>query len=1345
MTTETLLENSLYTSQAERDTLLKDKQKLMSAIIFNFVGFLGLYKLSDKRGYMKTYETTEGKLQIHSIADTNHDVSLVIKLGHDAGIIPPAVAMEITKFLFLIKTKKVKGADIDDAKVLDILTRMRVQSHRPDARVWTSLNQFLSGTIGLPELSKQLFHLARLPEFKDITNEYRELVKKGQYNDFFIKMGATGSAPAAATATAPQAIPHSTTPPATSTTPPGPAISGAPPAAAIPASKAPAVIINAPPVLTGPALFAEVLKAHDKSALDVVLKKNAVTRTNFPYAEFSRWMRDNTQTFGTVKHIKDHSLIKAAKSLTSNHLGSTPSNYVSDVVMYALRGAMVEGSKHLNDPGAFITVMSGVDLPDEVKHYARVLDEPTVKKAFTEIGNNAFNFVSRHGIKGFSDIMEQYTLLVMKIRSGAKGAYHNAAALLREDVATPQTMFMSSPVFTKLTASVYSHLATGWGSVKVKERIAQALGLDQSAITVESTKTIFAITDEQISKLSQDAQTFFRLIKEGDSVIKANGLKINSEVSIVDLSADRETLLLEAFKSAIAAGAHMSQFIKELGRARIPLTSLTDAEFKAIGKLMFELGVSPMNWLTSVEGALYGGFKNAKTVETHAGLEILLAFEKNTDGLAASVMAYALYLSGEDDPVQKALLDLLKKPGSNALRNMPKAIADQNSGGWRRKLLDQTTFENLVDLILDHQDRVILNPIFMEMVVRILGVDDAEKFDLKDPQLINDCYDIRRYDYGNRKYGRHLMAKYPSLRERAYNYFQSIKTTTITPHDLMKGGKYLIQDLNEKDTPDWLLELFKASFNTDNTGWGWTMGDRRFVQDCPWLVKIYDDQIRDRAKTKPGGPEMLPFLAESYTTGEINNLLEGTVDLTKLLKVTQQGSSQLVGLVNFVKTIADEHPDISTASLRRMINVLNKEGETNKAIFEKVSRDAVNENICTIIARFYEANRKSDAEKIFDEMTGETKKYVVDYFTKYSLLRQIDDEMMQAPIRPFIKIEPSRLPVILKYNNIELPGGASVRSVKNIGDMIKTVQDFKGKFSPLAAKKVDRSDQEMYRRSAEFDVYNKYRHGDISVQFMEEFDVDLPIQNGFDNWVTEHPGTQIMDPAFHGTGSIAASFILRYGFSVIKSTDASCVGRMLGDGIYFSNVLDKVSQYVSDGGYTRGVGTEGYIFQMKAALGQQPANYRAAGLGGDGIRSPEWCVFEPNNQLRIYKAYKIKIISKNDMQKIKASFNINESTAVPIHSFKEYLREDLVGSGNVTSYTFIDGTIPVSETERVPFEEFDASKFGDHVTMEPSGLGPVVYIRHPGTESQTFAVRYTTEFMGQPELNDFLNLLTNRG
>ncbi|MND88135.1 Poly(ADP-ribose) polymerase catalytic domain protein [compost metagenome] len=248
----------------------------------------------------------------------------------------------------------------------------------------------------------------------------------------------------------------------------------------------------------------------------------------------------------------------------------------------------------------------------------------------------------------------------------------------------------------------------------------------------------------------------------------------------------------------------------------------------------------------------------------------------------------------------------------------------------------------------------------------------------------------------------------------------------------------------------------------------------------------------------------------------------------------------------------------------------------------------------------------------------------------------------------------------------------------------------------------------------------------------------------------EGTDSKVMRPVFHGTGSVAASMILRYGFKVIKSSDSSVVGRMLGDGIYFSNVIDKVSQYMSDGGYSRGVGIKGYIFEMEASLGKYKRDYNAAGpgTGHDTTRviSPEWAVFNANDQIRIYKAYQCELIDKSAMDVLKAKQGVNETTSViGIQHFKGFVNEALGDKmKNKVVYIFMDGTIPVSKHKSVDFEDFDPAKYGKHVQTDWSGSGPTVQIDTNGPGG-VFCVRHTNQLMHDVDkLDKFINLLNGK-
>ena len=210
-----------------------------------------------------------------------------------------------------------------------------------------------------------------------------------------------------------------------------------------------------------------------------------------------------------------------------------------------------------------------------------------------------------------------------------------------------------------------------------------------------------------------------------------------------------------------------------------------------------------------------------------------------------------------------------------------------------------------------------------------------------------------------------------------------------------------------------------------------------------------------------------------------------------------------------------------------------------------------------------------------------------------------------------------------------------------------------------------------------------------------------------------------MSPVYHGTGSIGASMILRYGFTVVESTDKSVVGRMLGDGIYFSDVVDKVAQYIGDGGYSRGIGTRGYIFEMDVQLGEPWTDHQSAGVPNATFQkevvSPEWAVFKPNGQLRIKRAYEVQLISKNEMLAIQQK-SLNESFL------------DEIRGKEVANYVFMDGLIPVSSDSVRAFDKL--SRVGRGM-IDVSAKGPMVVIRNV-KEGGTFYIKDTKEWLRDP-------------
>lgn len=186
-----LVENSLYKTPAEMNDLLNNKEGVANAFFINLFGTLGLLKISSKRGTMKTHLQDDGQLRLGNIADTNKDISLSVKLAVSAGILKFAVAQEITRLLFALKSKQIKGEDLADAPLRDILSKIQYKSHRPHVSLLPIIEGFADGTLNIQQVAKQMFLTvkSRKKELMPFATEFYELAK--QYSVYFPKVDDT--------------------------------------------------------------------------------------------------------------------------------------------------------------------------------------------------------------------------------------------------------------------------------------------------------------------------------------------------------------------------------------------------------------------------------------------------------------------------------------------------------------------------------------------------------------------------------------------------------------------------------------------------------------------------------------------------------------------------------------------------------------------------------------------------------------------------------------------------------------------------------------------------------------------------------------------------------------------------------------------------------------------------------------------------------------------------------------------------------------------------------------------------------------------------------------------------
>lgn len=362
------------------------------------------------------------------------------------------------------------------------------------------------------------------------------------------------------------------------------------------------------------------------------------------------------------------------------------------------------------------------------------------------------------------------------------------------------------------------------------------------------------------------------------------------------------------------------------------------------------------------------------------------------------------------------------------------------------------------------------------------------------------------------------------------------------------------------------------------------------------------------------------------------------------------------------------------------------------------------------------------------------------------VLMSIKDD--PSGIKPLYNLSLADVKNIIRFNDLPAPKALK----RKVGESpIEYLNRIKAPaLERIAVEAMPDDAETLARRSIEYHRFNSGKHGKIFVKFLksynynakniesfEQFRNDLG-ERGVDNNVFEH--------AFHGTGSAVAPMILRNGFKVIKSKEGIKAGRMLGDGIYFSNVLDKVASYVGDmntnnNGYGRRYGTRGYIFEMDALLGVRGEDYQSAGISGAtsgvSVISPEWCVVDPNKQLLIKKVHLVEITSMKELDRIAAKLGsgVIGENVMEIKTFKQHIANKAPSIKASYVFVFRDGKIPLLDGTAVSFEDFEETT---NIKKYMTQYGPAVEMTGEGLdEPRYFDVLSTTTFMADATSANF--------
>ena len=342
-------------------------------------------------------------------------------------------------------------------------------------------------------------------------------------------------------------------------------------------------------------------------------------------------------------------------------------------------------------------------------------------------------------------------------------------------------------------------------------------------------------------------------------------------------------------------------------------------------------------------------------------------------------------------------------------------------------------------------------------------------------------------------------------------------------------------------------------------------------------------------------------------------------------------------------------------------------------------------------------------------------------------------QLYVGDIVPFHDLSLERTRTVAKFNEINIFGddipAKELKSPESVRRIIDSIQH--SGINDIDYEKIEYTQDELDKLTVQYHLKNRSnKHGRFGLKFVNVYNVKIPIQEESQKrWLEQHIGEDELTPMFHGTGSIAAAFILRNGFRVISSSDKSVAGRMLGDGIYAAIHIDKSAQYMGDPEdgsiFGRSIGRRGFLFEMQGALGKYKKDYTTAGMGNDSIRSPEWCVFtDPNGQFRIYKAFECVYIHEKEIAEL-----VSKHGAGLTESFAEYYSQlNEQKNAKVKSQMriiFHNGNVLGKNQESIPFEKF---KGVEGIFIEPTQYGPSLVINNTNMEG-TFLVKSPMDLM----------------
>lgn len=1344
-----LQENTLYTDQTSKDALLKDKTAIANAFFINFLGTLGLFSISSTRGLMRSYMTDDAKMQVANIGDANKDISLSLKLYHDIGGIKPDTVNKMTRLLLKMKQKSITNKNLDEALVRELVAETLYVAHRPHPVIYGVVDAFVKKQASLKQASKAMFNAvkARKKELLPVSQEFYGIAR--QYALYFGDIPDIGSVPTPA----PQVTVAGNTSPAVID---------------------PLVVKHQAVVSNGPA--APVLPSI-KTMVDAEFYKLLMLAKE--RKEYLRLLKDRG-TDETELATKSTEIYK----LLFNDLATAEASFST---IADLEGFLAGFGAFLSRQNATVMMpaMAIAYFIEKADTLGRILSTLNTNFKYIKIASKTYTYSYATYSAIFNKIITKVDrVLTNKVKAAA--TFSEIVEIFKErDVADNALR----QVFPRMTQS-FLFVGTSWfegitNALKLTE--ADQLKIAFSSYFIDSNSNarskidniLLASFTNQYEEVAIDSYSKALYIHQYDNFFP------NSKNILEDLQKtyhSRRGIVLGRFNPTNIVFETLTNDYPSVSVLLKNATQMPAMEVELKAKM------SEYSKKSSISHRLY----TANKLVNLAVRDIPRTTPENI--FLRKVLAAIVYEMTE--MVEQDLTTNGYQP-REVFEIISKYKDSFNNASKVRAILDRIVVRYVADygmkFVTEMTEKIIneggyYRAELFRKIMTLAGVAGISHQDLGKMLL--------SVPGGKTEYPSILFKLYPDCFDSLSNgewigvikVSQSAYGPSTAPKMLEAGFSFRAPSLTEDEAN--LLFAEALEIVRISRGILKEIGEvsKTFSAIFNMLPKIKKDEVAQKLKDgvfqdsygarRLSSFENVMILKELLPQEEFSEYMSSfsVQDKVTMVRAYPVKALQVLSEADALAALGTTKLMVSNDSsvIEALIKVYGHSKEAMQ-LAHKASSDAMIPSYYKPAQRreyehiHYRAFEKlsaispADGELAFKQMPLNRRKGLIGYLVNERFMEESLQEVLgdSVPIKPLGNVSEDRLVQILKYNDIQTPRRPVVKEHTTYGDLMK--QDLKAPpIKKLHVDKIDADADALERMSIEYDKKNRYAHGEIALLIEEAFNVSVPIQEeGHAAWLkmmeSERQDPRMMTGVFHGTGSIGASMILRYGFKVIKANDPSVVGRMLGDGIYFSNVLDKVAQYIGDEGYSRREGTVGYIFEMTVSCGKHRRDFRCAGTGWRederSTISPEWAVFSPNSQCKIYKAFKVKLITKTAMDELKKKHasdgkETEQVTESKFTSFSKFINEGEANMKHCLTYVFMDGTIPISETESVDFKDLESViSLSKNVKLDWTGMGPSVSIFNNST-SNTKIVRYTNEFQKaavyQDDLRKFLKRLKQK-